>query len=705
MAAGRPAGEKIEVEYTAGVWTDVAVDSMDDPFTIQRGRTSEFSQPSTGQLSGLRLKNTNGQYTPLSQVLMDGTANANYPNIVPRKRIRYSNTPAGVRGVGYIKGWPPFVDADGTRWVSITATDRLDQLSRIVLKSPIAQEISTAGPVDLWTLTDPAGSTQAAENSGKQPFAVIQESSGGSVMFGDPGPGVGDGTGLTFAPSSATAGKYLRTSLTTPLPSTADWSLVIWVKTTTVSRHLFSTAGSTGFLSLDGTGHVVSATVTSSAAITDNSWHAIVKTFAHGGSGTATLFVDGVSQGTSTGTFGLDLGLIRVGQSNVDLGVETSALFAGTIGYVGLFPAVLSAAQITSMWQATNGYYGDRTDQRIARWLPAGGLTSSDWNLDAGKAIVGTYPQAGKDIVSACQDMATTEGGGSVFYVGADGKARFQNRAFRKPGAPVMTIDAEADLDASVYAPNFDELTLFNQSTVNRAAQSGTLSTQTWTDPISSAAPPTGYGLTTDGSGVTSYATTDTDVLALAQARVAANAYPGFRLPQIAVDLVTAQNNLYASLASVEIGSRIRITNLPVAMAPSTQIDLIVEGWSETIGPDTYKVVFDTSPADNPARGIWDDTSYGRWQSKGQTLNANISNSATTIVIDTAAGLPLFTTVSARYPLKIQIGQEIITLNNAPGGTSPQTFTGCTRGVNGTSAAAQTVGVVVKLWPAVTWTL
>jgi len=710
MGVGLPAGGKLEIEYTSGVWTDVSADSMNDPFTISRGRTSEFSAPSTGQLSGLKLKNTNGQYTPLSQVLVDGTANPNYPNITPRKRIRYSNTPAGVRCVGYVKGWPPFVDSDGTKWVAITATDRLDQLSRITLKSPIAQEVANGSPAYLWPCTDVAGSTQAIESSGKTPLMIEQTGTGGTVTFGDPGPGVGDGTGVTLAPSSASAGKSFTATVLPVLA--ADWSVALWVKTSTVSRALLSGFLTPGtLLSLDATGKVLGAgSLTSSASITDGtSWHLVVLTFAAAGGGTTTLYVDGVSQGTSAswGGFGPQLGKIRIGQSAIDEpgAPEASSLFAGSLGYVGVFSSALSASRVTSMWQATNGYYGDTSDQRIARWLTAGGMTSADWNLDTGKAIVGTYPQAGKDIVSACQDMATTEGGGAVFYVGADGKARFANRAFRKPGAPVMTIDAEADLDGSVYAPSFDELTLFNQSTGNRAASSGTLSSQTYTDPVSSAAPPTGYGLTTDSSGVTSYATTDADVLALAQARVTANAYPGFRLPQVAVDLVTAQNNLYAALALVEIGSRIRVTNLPVAMAPSTQIDLIVEGWTETIGTDTYKVVFDTSPADNPARGVWDDTSYGRWQCKGQTLNAGITNSATTIVIATTAGLPLFTTVAARYPLKIQVGQEIITLNNAPGATSPQTFTGCTRGVNGTQAAAQASGATVNLWPAVTWTL
>jgi hypothetical protein len=716
MAAGRPAGEKIEVEYTTGVWTDVSTDSMDDPFTINRGRTSEFSQPSTGQLSGLRLKNTNGQYTPLSQVLADGTANANYPNIVPRKRIRYSNTPAGVRGVGYIKGWPPFVDSDGTKWVAVTATDMLDQLSRITLKSPIAQEATQDSPNGFWPLTDPAGSVTAVDSSGLAgALAIRQQGTGGPVTFGDNGPGSGDGTGVKFAPSSASNGQYLSGSAPLGWAGRSDATIEVFVNplsTPAATQGILAiddlNNGNWVYIGIDNAGKpfasLAGTTINGTVSIVGG-WHTLTLTRTVSGfTGTYTLYVDGAAVGSPTAAAVLSCSILNVGQTA--LSANASALFAGNIGYVSSYTAALSATRVTSHSDARTGYYGDTTDKRISRWLTAGGLTSSDWTLDTGKAIVGTYPQAGKDIVSVCQDMATTEGGGSVFYVGTDGKAVFRNRVFRKPGAPVMTIDAEADLDASVYAPSFDELTLFNQSTGNRAAQSGTLSSQTWTDPVSSAAPPTGYGLTTDGSGVTSYATTDQDVLNLAQARVAANAYPGFRLPQIAVDLVTATNNLYASLALVEIGSRIRVTNLPVAMAPATQIDLIVEGWTETIGPDTYKVVFDTSPADNPPRGIWDDTSYGRWQCKGQTLNANISNSATTLAIATSGTLPTFSTVGARYPLKIQIGQEIITLNSAPGGsTSPQTFTGVTRGVNGTSAAAQTAGAVINLWPAVTWTL
>jgi hypothetical protein len=694
MAAGRPAGEKLEIEYTAGVWTDVSIDSMDDPFTISRGRTSEFSAPSTGQLSGLRLKNTNGQYTPLSQVLADGTANPNYPNIVPRKRIRYSNTPAGVRGVFSIKGWPAFVDENGTAWVSITATDRLDQLSRITLTSPILQETRNDGAVALWPLTDAVGSSVALEASGFNAAAMKVAGSVPAVVFGGIGPGSGDGTGCAFA-----AGQYLQSTYAPPSTLNA-FTLECWVNTTASSGTMvLISADVSDLITINASGKVVTdfyGVRTSASSVNDGNWHHIF--WSYDSAANSILYIDGTAESTSGGT------LISGWSSPTRIGVPGSNTgrisYTGSLGYFAVYVNVaLSAAQALAHFRAGRGYTGDTTDVRISRWLAAGGLTSGDWTLDTGVAVVNTYPQSGKDIVTACQDMATTEGSGAVFYVGTDGKARFASRTYRKPAAPVMTIDAEADMEASPFAPSFDELTLFNQSTANRAAQSGTLSTQTYTNSASQAK----YGLTVDGSGITSYSTTDQDVLFLAQSRVAGNAFPGYRLPQIAVDLVTAQNNLYASLANVQIGSRIRVTNLPAGKCPATQLDLIVEGWTETISPDTYLVVFDTSPADNPARGLWEDASYGRWGTADATLNANITNSATTLAITTTTRP--FTTVSARYPMKITIGQERITLNNAPGATSPQTFTGVTRGVDGTSAAAQTSGTAINLAPAATWSL
>jgi hypothetical protein len=58
------------------------------------------------------------------------------------------------------------------------------------------------------------------------------------------------------------------------------------------------------------------------------------------------------------------------------------------------------------------------------------------------------------------------------------------------------------------------------------------------------------------------------------------------------------------------------------------------------------------------------------------------------------------------YPLTIRVGEELITLNTAPAGsTSPQSFTGVTRAVGGSVAAAQSAGASIDLYPTASWTL
>jgi hypothetical protein len=300
--------------------------------------------------------------------------------------------------------------------------------------------------------------------------------------------------------------------------------------------------------------------------------------------------------------------------------------------------------------------------------------------------------------------MATTEGGGAAFWVRpSDGDVRFVNRRYRDTATPVLMLDATADLDASVYDPAYDETTLVNTSTASRSAESGTLSTQTYTDPVSAAQPPTGFGPATDD--VTTYTQSDADALNLAQSHVAGNAYPAFRLNQIAVNLHASVNNLYVAVASVEIGSPIRVTNLPPGAAPTSTVDLFIEGWTLTVTEGTVRFVADTSPANNPPRGKWGTF---RWGCAGQTLSTTLASAATTTVVIATAGTgnPTFTT-AAVYPEDIQIGAEQIRLNSAPGGaTSPQTFTGCTRGVNGTTAPpSQASGSTVTLAPATAWAL
>jgi hypothetical protein len=135
-------------------------------------------------------------------------------------------------------------------------------------------------------------------------------------------------------------------------------------------------------------------------------------------------------------------------------------------------------------------------------------------------------------------------------------------------------------------------------------------------------------------------------------------------------------------------------------------MDVLTEGWEETYSDTEASIQFDTSPADTPAMFVWSDSTYGVWQPDGATLTAGINSGVNTLQITSQAGTPTFTTSAGAYPLKITIGSERLRLNNPPGGsTSPQTFTGVTRGVDGTTAAAHTTGDGVTLWPESAWAL
>lgn len=680
---GLPAGLKLELGIgTAGAYVDVSadVDAMAGA-GIRIGRTSEFAVPSAGTLQFTLINDVNcstgqGSYTPGRQVLYDGvTAHPYYPMIAVRVNVRLTYTISATtynRFVGTVNAWQPLLVANGmVPRVLIQSSDVLNRLSRITLQSVVLSEMLYDSPTYLWPLTDAAGSTSAAEAHGGPALIGSQ-----LPTFGAAGPGTA---------SSAEFGnsQKLRAAITPPVGAHTIEMAIYIASLPSYFQPIDSSSAAFGvfFNSL-----FVGSTAT---PLTLNAWHHLATAIAADGS--SVLYWDGVAIDTpgagSSGTMG---STFAIG----DTFFHASGTLDARIAYVGITPTQLSAARVASHAAAVLDYAGDTTGTRISRYLTLAGLTSAGWNLDPGVAVVGSYPQAGKTILQACQDMAVTEGGGAVFYATPDGKARFADRNYRNSTTPVMTVDAGADLDSGTFQPSLDDLTLVNSATVSRINGAVTLSTQTYTNAASALA----EGLTS--TTLTSYATSDTQALSLAGYAVASQATPRYRLSKVAIDLLTATSaGLYAALASVQIGSRIRVTNLDGTAAPLPTVDLIVEGWSESISGDSYMIVLDTSPADNPPRGFA-DTLRAAPVPGNMTLNTTITRTGTTILIANSDGF-FMTTTPGSYPFRIKIEEEEITLNGVPGGSSsPQTFTGCTRGANGTFAAAHTSGAVISLAPA-----
>jgi hypothetical protein len=610
-----PPNCKVEIEFTAGVWTDVTADVYPDvaaPAT-SFGRASEFSQPSAAQF-GVALLNTTGWYMP------QNPASPYYPNVTRRKRIRYSYNP-GVqrfRFFGYIKSIKPIFTGDAVPVVVINATDRMDQLSRVKMQSPLRQLIAADSPALWWPLDDAAGSTQAvqAPTVGKFPLGIA--GTGAALTFGSNGPGVGDGTGVNFAATTATSGRYLagQVSALKGAFTVAVWFNMAstppsWVSGGTATAAVLGVSWpglnnaaeisvGNGFVQWNDLSGAGGATPTYTP---DGGWHLALLTRPAVGSAMHFWF-DDVDTTGGFGATALPVGINYLTVGNSGLSYPPGSAFVGNAGQVTIFDGFeLTAAQRTALFQAGVGFTGDTTAARIARYLGYAGLTASDWSLDAGQTTVGTYPQNGVDVLTACQDMATTEGGGAVFYTDPAGSVRFVNRRYRDNRTPALTLTAAGDLDPDVYQPSLDDDGYVTQVTASRAAQSGTLSTQTYSS---------GAADVFTGPGVTTYTISDQDALALAQYMVNAQSVAALRLPQVAVYLDKAAHDLWDQVGQLRIGDRVRV-NFPTGVYPVLVVDFFLEGWAEQPDPASggYRFAMDLSSANIPGpRWQWDVSTW-----------------------------------------------------------------------------------------------
>jgi hypothetical protein len=728
-----PSGLKAEIEFVAGTWTDVTadVDAM-HTVSIQYGRSSAFTAPSVGTCN-FQLFNQLGTYTPFSQVLTDGvTANPYWPNIIPRKRVRFSMLVASVRTylfTGYIKSWQPAVIGGTLPVMMVTATDRFDQLSRVNnLQPAYVQTMLADGPFALWPNNDPAGSWSSNDIVGgaklRPTQGVISPNAswtwGGSAL--PVSAAASEQPGVTLGASSALQGAVAYTGTGVPQ---YNWSIEAWgglpVAGTAGGANVmvFDRNGpnkisfydakdggaSSGTLQYQDSVNAVSVPVPSTKS--DGQQHHYVITghdaILVGGGLTVIYYIDGVQVATFTGTGGGGGLRFPSGQPCI---VSVNSQAVGTVltsyGPVALYPVTLGSGRV-QMHYNIGAAVNQTTGARVFEYLYWAGLQYADVSYDNGKSNVAVHPALGKDVLSMCQEMAATEGGCAVLYVNGAGVVVFWDRTrldvnFR---SVTVTLDAVNDLANDVFQPSLDDLTLVNNSTVTMASTS---TAYTFSDTASVAK----YGGVGD-TGVTTYTSSAQDAQALAQSRVRTQCTPKFRLPQIAFDALTSETNLFAvMLAYLNIGFRISVTGLTKGMAPRTREDGIIEGITYTIGQDTFRVLIDAASADNPAPFQWDGGDYGRWQPAlgAMTLNSSITSSATTVLI-ASSGPPITTSaVTGTYPMLVKIDEEIMQFNSAPSGsTSPQTFTGVTRGMYGSTAVAHSAGAAFSLWPASTWTL
>lgn len=154
------------------------------------------------------------------------------------------------------------------------------------------------------------------------------------------------------------------------------------------------------------------------------------------------------------------------------------------------------------------------------------------------------------------------------------------------------------------------------------------------------------------------------------------------RYPVVRVELA-ANPDLIETVAAVEVGDKITLTNMP-SWLPPDDVELIVEGYTEMIvWPNVWDITFNCSPAETLDVAV---ETLARADSETTTLDEDLTTTETGVNIAVESGSALWVTTAlhpAEFPFDVKVGGEVMTVTACTTtGATTQTLT-VTRSVNG----------------------
>lgn len=691
MAAGRYDSIKVEIEFNPalGVFTDVTqyVD-MINGVRVQFGRASEFEEISSGTLN-LALWNDSGHFSP------DNPLSMYFPNVVEGRRIRVIVTKGATtstRFFGRVSSWDPiFGSGDPSQaTVGVTAVDCFALLARRVFKCDFTERwLATArtDAVDMWPMDDASSdgglltNPTSFNNAGStvQPYTgtvVYPKNGEGSITMEEPDGIVLDGSVATTAanglgPVMVFRGRNTEVKAIVLSFRTAEVydGNEKWIAsghnsegTTLWSIRVRDDAGASSIFLVDAAEttfyYLYSQFAPAGASQGDDQWFTFQ--ISSDATDTEAYLVRSFNQSTRTFWGSIALSSIDIRNTKfVVLGGKMNPLsrsgtqrLCTTAKYGTL---IMSNNKFTSGYMHL-GYVGvnqvEPAQTRLADLTTYANFQSSSIFGGVQNPNVILKRLTGRTADECVNELARTMGG-AIYprYIGANDKWLTCRTSDGIRNITVdMTVDAEADLDASNGIPLARE-----------TASRPTRVTATW---------PAGQTtLIGDESQYRLDETVDTtaatEALALSVGSATLNRSTSTRIKSLRLDLVTATNDLYTAAMAMRPGSRLRLTSLPTTLLGLTYVDSYVQGWTETWTVDGAVFEFDLSPADAPVEGVFDDDEYGRFSADDQIQLAYPLTSVATnpVVQPINYNQAVFTTDTGAYPMDVDLLGERVTVS------------------------------------------
>lgn len=313
---------------------------------------------------------------------------------------------------------------------------------------------------------------------------------------------------------------------------------------------------------------------------------------------------------------------------------------------------------------ATEHIRGICRDARIPYFVPN--------DSDPAAAITTLGPQSIAPTMGLLKDGADADGGilyEADFAVGYLARYRLYNQ-------PVALAVDIAGMDVRDFRPTDDDTDVRNDITVSRTGGSSARATDDDHIALYGTTPPAGDAITLNIED-------DSQLADQAFWRLGRGTVDDMRYPGVELDFV-ANPQLRTAWQAVDVGSRMQVLRPPAALPPDV-IELLVQGWQETIddGGNVWSatlnctsglpwLVFQLDAAGNLAR----------LSSGASTLSAGATTTTTSLSVATAAGAPLWPVGAVSPGVDLVCSGEVVKVTSISGSSSPQTFT-VTRSVNG----------------------
>jgi hypothetical protein len=577
-----------------------------DGYDLSRGRADWQGAVTAGVLN-LTLNNSDGRFTPGSTIL------ASPSPITVDQRIRLVVTGVGVSGfgaggfglggfgsggygqfTGYVKSWPVSWPAVVPTFaeVQLTAVDAQARAERHLLRSMLEEEVLLHNPWAYYTLAEAAGSTSAGDTSGSQAAPLTIAGTGAAMAFGSgTGPGVDGLTAATFA-----GGQYLsaaRDGSAAPL----TYALGAWFLTSSVTAQYV--ANMDGWeLFVNGSGNLVGFGPFSGSIagpfVADGRTHVAV-VGGNSTTGVATLWLDGVSVGTSTvGGAGVALTENTVG----GLSTAPAVGFIGTISHVSAWPTGLGTAAPAQIYSAGIGITESGT-ARIARLAAYAGIPVLG-TLDPSLTTVGAQATSGKSGWDAIQEVVDAEFG--LAFIDGSGSLVFHNRnRVASKVVPDLTLDRQ--WVTPDVAPVVDDQQLINYSEVTA---SGTGAAQVAEDTTSE----TTHGRYPDSRSY--LVQTDAEALDRANWIVGNFGQPSPRYGTLTINLYgMTQAQAATVMETLDMSCWLRVTSMNSQNPGGATADVVIQGWSVQVTAESWAITCNVVARSLYAAFILDDATYG----------------------------------------------------------------------------------------------